>query len=287
MICNNCPRKCGVDRKNKHGFCGENEKIRLSLYTLHKFEEPIISGRETDAGSGAIFFAGCNMRCVFCQNYEISAEHKGNEISEVRLVEIMKELENMGALNINFVTPTHFTRQIKSALDLYRPHIPIVWNSNGYESEEEIAGLKDYVDIFLVDLKYAFDDIAIKYSGAPNYFETAKKAIKKMREIVPIDEIENGLMKKGIIVRQLILPGQTKNSIKCLEFIKNELGKDTIVSIMSQYEPMYNAKMFSEINRHITPLEYKRVLNYAITNDMKNCYTQDLSSACTCYTPKF
>ena len=286
MICNMCPRKCGVDREKTIGFCGE-KSLKIARFMLHKFEEPIISGSREDKGSGAIFFSGCNMRCVFCQNYEISAGHKGEIITVDRLAEIFKELENMGALNINLVSPTQFTSEIKKALDKYRPNIPIVWNSNGYESVSEIEGLKGYVDIFLVDLKYADNNLAIKYSGAPNYFKVASKCIKKMREIQPKDIIENGIMKKGMIIRQLVLPGASQNSIDCLKFIYSEIGKNTIVSIMSQYEPMYKASEYKEINRHITPLEYKRVVNFALNHGMTNCYTQNLSSATKIYTPKF
>ena len=286
MICNMCPRKCGVDRKKVIGFCGE-KSLKIARYMLHKFEEPIISGSCEHKGSGAIIFSGCNMRCVFCQNYEISAEHKGNIISIDKKAKIFKELEAMGALNINLVSPTQFTSEIKKALNKYKPKIPIVWNSNGYENLEEIESLKGYVDIFLVDLKYADNNLAIKYSGAPNYFEVASKCIKKMREIQPTDVIENGIMKKGMIIRQLVLPGASQNSIDCLKFICNEIGKNTIVSIMSQYEPMHKASEYKEINRHITPLEYKRVVNFALNNGMINCYTQDLSSASKHYTPKF
>ena len=286
MICNMCPRKCGIDREKAVGFCGE-KSLKIARFMLHKFEEPIVSGKDSDKGSGAIFFSGCNMRCVFCQNYDISAGHKGEIITVDRLAKIFKELEDMGALNINLVSPTQFTSEIKKALDKYRPKIPIVWNSNGYESVSEIEGLKGYVDIFLVDLKYSDNNLAIKYSGAPNYFEISSACIKKMRELAPKDIIENGIMKKGMIVRQLVLPGASQNSIDCLKFICNEIGRDTIVSIMSQYEPMFKANEYKEINRHITPLEYKRVVNFAINNEMTNCFTQDLSSATKIYTPKF
>ncbi len=281
-----CPRRCGIDRNKNKGFCKEGKSIRISKVMLHKFEEPIISGIDSK-GSGAIFFTGCNMRCVFCQNFPISHNDKGRKISVKHLARIFKRLEKKGANNINLVTPTHFSEQIIEALKIYRPNIPIVWNSNGYESEETINKLKDYVDIFLVDLKYFSDDLAVKYSKAPNYFYYSSKVIKLMRKIQPQDIIENGLMKKGLIIRHLILPTHTDDSIKCLDFIANEIGSSTIVSIMSQYEPMYDAKDYHEINRKITPLEYKRVVNHALKLNMINCYTQELSSADTKYTPKF
>lgn len=287
MICNLCPRKCGVDRSINSGVCQQNDKIRIALTMLHHYEEPIISGTETDKGSGAIFFSGCNLRCVFCQNYKISAENKGEEISVEGLAEKFKELESLGALNINLVSPTHFCEQIIESLKIYKPKIPVVWNSNGYETEEMVEKLRDFVDIFLVDLKYAENDLAVKYSTAPNYFENAKRAIKKMRQIAPNDRIENGLMKAGIIVRHLVLPSHTNNSLKCLDFIANELGNKTIVSIMSQFEPMYRASEYPEINRHLTPLEYKRVVNHALKLGLTNAYTQELTSANKMYTPKF
>ncbi len=287
MICDICPRSCRVDRAKAAGFCQETEEIRISKVMLHKYEEPLISGGEKDKGSGAIFFAGCNLKCVYCQNFPISHKNKGKNISVDELVNIFKDLERKGALNINLVTPTHFTMQIIAALKIYKPSIPIVWNSSGYESVETIEKLKGYVDIFLVDLKYMSDDLSTKYSGAINYVEAATKSILKMRELQPKDVIEKGQMKKGVIVRHLVLPTHTDDSIKCLDFILKNLGKDTIVSIMSQYEPRYDAKKFPEIDRKITPIEYKRVVNFAIKNDMKNCFVQDLSSADSKYTPKF
>ncbi len=287
MICDICPRSCRVDRAKAAGFCQETEEIRISKVMLHKYEEPLISGGEKDKGSGAIFFAGCNLKCVYCQNFPISHKNKGKNISVDELANIFKDLERKGALNINLVTPTHFTVKIIEALKVYKPNIPIVWNSSGYESVETIEKLKGYVDIFLVDLKYMSDELSTKYSGAINYVEAATKSILKMRELQPKDVIEKGQMKKGVIVRHLVLPTHTDDSIKCLDFILKNLGKDTIVSIMSQYEPRYDAKKFPEIDRKITPIEYKRVVNFAIKNDMKNCFVQDLSSADSKYTPKF
>lgn len=285
MNCNICPRQCNVDRSRVKGFCRESDTVRISKVMFHKFEEPIISG--TGKGSGAVFFTGCNLRCVFCQNYPISNQGKGKRISIKHLAKIFKRLEKKGASNINLVTPTHFSTEIMKALDTYRPKIPIVWNSNGYESEETINKLKDYVDIFLVDLKYFSDDLAVKYSRANNYFYFASKAVKLMRKLQPQDIISNGLMEKGVIIRHLILPTHTDDSLHVLDFIANEIGDKTIVSIMSQYEPMYDAKNHPEINRKITPLEYKRVVNHALKLNMTNCYTQELSSADTKYTPKF
>ncbi|MFQ6752649.1 MAG: radical SAM protein [Clostridia bacterium] len=286
MLCNICPRRCKVNRDENIGFCGE-QTLRVSKVMLHHYEEPIISGSESGIGSGAIFFTGCNLKCVFCQNDPISHNGLGEKISVDGLVEIMKDLERQGAWNINLVTPTHFTREIMMALDKYRPNIPIVWNSSGYEDPAMVEKLRDYVDIYLVDLKYMDNELSSRYSGAKDYVENATKSILKMRANQPLDIIENGRMKKGVIIRHLILPSHTIDSIRCIDFIADNFGRDTIVSIMSQYEPRYNAVQFSEINRKITPLEYKRVVSHALNRGLNNAYIQDLSSADSKYTPDF
>ena len=287
MKCEICPRNCKIDRGKLKGFCGQTNKIKISKVMFHKFEEPVISGDEKSKGSGAIFFAGCNLRCVYCQNYPISHGGKGKSVTIKGLVRILKKLEKKGANNINLVTPTHFCEQILEAFKIYKPQIPVVWNSSGYETPQMVDKIKEIVDVYLVDLKYMDNELAKRYSKAPNYVENACESIKRMRKYQPKDIIENGLMKKGVIVRHLVLPTHTKNSIECLNFIANELGKDTIVSIMSQYEPRYDAVNYLEINRKITPLEYKRVINHAIKLGLNNSYSQDLSSADSKYTPKF
>jgi len=287
MKCNICPRMCNVDRKNKKGYCMQKNKLRVSKIMLHHYEEPIISGNEADIGSGAIFFAGCSLKCVYCQNSKISFYNKGKTVSVKKLVKIIKKLEKKGAYNINLVTPTHFTHLIIEALKIYKPKIPVVWNSSGYETKQMIQQLKDYVDVYLVDLKYMDNTLSMRYSKASNYVEVATRAILQMKENQPNDIIENGLIKKGVVVRHLILPSHTDDSVKVLKFICENLGKDSIVSLMSQYEPMHKANEYVEINRKITPLEYKRVVNYALKLDMNNCFIQDLSSADSKYTPKF
>lgn len=286
MLCDICPRNCKIERTSHIGFCNQNEKVKISKVMFHTYEEPLISGTN-QKGSGAIFFTGCNLKCVFCQNYPISHNNKGKTISTQKLAKIFKKLEKKGALNINLVTPSHFTNQIIEALNIYKPNIPIVWNSNGYEKKETIEKLKDYVDIYLVDLKYMDNELSQKYSKANNYVENVTATIKQMKTNQPQDVIENGLMKNGLIIRHLVLPTHTADSIKCLNFIHDEIGKDSIVSIMSQYEPRYEAKNYAEINKKITPLEYKRVINHALKLNMTNCFTQDLSSADSKYTPKF
>ena len=287
MRCNIGPRACLVERGKQVGYCGQSDKIRISKVMFHHYEEPIISGGKNEKGSGAIFFTGCNLKCCFCQNYPISHKNKGKTITIKKLAKIMFRLEKKGALNINLVTPSHFSQQIIDALKIYKPTIPIVWNSNGYETKEVIEKLKDFVDVYLVDLKYMSNELSQKYSKANNYVEAATTAIKQMKQNQPKDIIENGLIKKGLIIRHLVLPTHTNDSLKCLDFINNEIGKDSIVSLMSQYEPRYDANKFEEINRKITPLEYKRVVSYALKLKMENCFTQDLSSANSKYTPKF
>lgn len=254
---------------------------------FHHYEEPCISGAENDKGSGAIFFAGCNLKCVFCQNYEISYFNKGKNISVKKLVSIIKHLEKAGALNINLVTPTHFTQQIIQALNIYKPKIPVVWNSGGYETKSTIEQLSGLVDIYLVDMKYASNELALRYSKAANYVENNKEVVLEMVHQQPQNIFENGLLKKGVIIRHLILPTHTDDSLRCLDFVADKIGKNVIVSLMSQYEPRFRANEYQEINRKITPLEYKRVVNHALKLGLMNCYTQDLSSADSKYTPKF
>lgn len=285
--CAICPRECGVDREKTRGFCGVTNKIRVNYVMLHHYEEPIISGENLcDKGSGAIFFAGCNLRCEYCQNYQLSHGAVGQEITIFDLAKIFKGLEEMGAYNINLVTPTHFTLQIIEALKIYKPKIPVVWNTSGYEKPETIELLRGLVDIFLTDFKYMGKD-AGKLSNAENYSYYATHSIPVMRDIVGSDLIENGLMKKGLIVRHLVLPNFTNDSKEVLDWIQQNLGTDTIVSIMNQYVPMYNACKNPLINRKLKPIEYKRVVNYALSLSLENAYIQDSESASASFTPSF
>lgn len=282
MKCNLCPRKCNIDRSKRVGFCQQSDQLKVALYSLHTYEEPCISGTN---GSGTIFFSGCNLKCNYCQNYEISHLGKGENISVERLVEIFKELEKMGAHNINLVTPTHFIDRIIEALKIYTPNIPVVYNSSGYESIESLNKLKEYIDIYLVDLKYADDKLAQRLSCAPDYFEVATNAILKMRENQPQDVFKDSLMKKGVIIRHLVLPNNTQNSIDCLKWISKNLPT-TKISLMSQYTPCYKALESEEINRPLKPIEYSRVLMFARKNNLDG-YMQGLQSVGASYTPKF
>ncbi len=280
-ICRLCPRKCGVDRINNMGVCGVSRTPRIAKAYLHKWEEPIISG---DTGSGAIFFSGCNLKCVYCQNYPVSHDAVGEDVSVERLAEIFHELESAGANNINLVTPSHYVDAIISALDIYRPNIPIVYNSSGYDSMESLKKLKDYIDIYLVDFKYYDAELSTKYSMAPDYPDIAKANILKMREYQPENVIENGIMKKGVIIRHLILPNHTDDSIKILQWIKDNVDQP-FISLMGQYVPMYDASKYPQINRKLKPLEYKLVLNKMIELGLTDGYAQELCSATETYTP--
>lgn len=290
MLCKECPRKCNVDRLKSLGFCSCPEKIILSKYMLHHWEEPIISGGETDAGSGAIFFGGCNLKCAYCQNEDISFSPKGEELTPSQLTEIFKTLESLGALNINLVTPTHYLEQIIGALNIYRPKIPIIWNSSGYETAEQIKKLKQYIDIYLVDLKYMDEELAKKLSNAKNYPQHACEAILQMKQNQPTDIIINGHMKKGVVIRHLVLPNCIENSFKCLDWIKENLGENQYISVMSQYTPNKKIKENSEykfINRRLHIIEYKRVINHINMLNFKNGFLQDLTSSQNCFLLNF
>lgn len=287
-LCEICPRDCRVNRSKNLGYCRSSEKVKISMVMLHHFEEPIISGEnETDNGSGTIFFSNCSLKCCYCQNSEISAGGLGKEITIQKLAEIFKELEKKGAYNINLVTPTHFASQIIEALKIYKPNIPIVWNTSGYEKPETIKKLAGFVDVFLTDFKYFSPEIAEKYSRAKNYPEMCKTSILEMRKIVPDDKIENGLMKSGLIVRHLVLPNQTKDSLNVIDWVNNNLGNKTYFSLMAQYVPMAKAKDYPEINRKIKPIEYKVLIKKLNELNFTNAYLQDYDSANTTYTPNF
>lgn len=283
MKCNGCPRKCNIDRMKGVGVCGVGFQPKVAKAYLHKWEEPVISGKN---GSGTIFFSGCNLKCVYCQNYRISHQGQGKYITFERLAEIFKELEESGATNINLVSPSHYVDAIINALNIYRPHIPIVYNSSGYDSAENLEKLKDYVDIFLVDFKYYSSELSKKYSNAQDYPEVAKNAILKMRELQPKEVIENDIMKKGVIIRHLVLPNSTDDSIEILKWIKDNI-KNPFISLMGQYTPMYNSDKFSDINRKIKPIEYKRVESFMLSLGLTEGYTQELISADGCYVPNF
>ncbi len=287
--CKICPHECKVNRlKGKVGRCRSTNKIKIALASLHQYEEPCISGYN---GSGTIFFSNCNMGCEYCQNYEISQVGKGFEISIEKLAEIMLDEQNKGAHNINLVTPTMYAVQIIRAIEIAKSKgldIPIIYNTNGYESIETIKMLNGYIDVYMPDLKYYSDDIAKKYSHVDKYFEIATKAIKEMINQVgyPIFDGE-GIIKKGVIIRHLVLPNHMQNTKNILKWIKENLSDKVYVSIMAQYFPAYKAKEISLLNRKLNKREYKEIENFLYTLGLENGYIQELGEHEEEYVPKF
>lgn len=287
--CNLCPHKCNVNRANGQiGRCKMTDKVKIALVSLHKFEEPCISGKN---GSGTIFFANCNLKCKFCQNYKISQLGNGTEISARDLAKIFISQQEKGAHNINLVTPTMYVYQIIEAIKIARKNglvLPIIYNTNGYENLETIDLLNGYIDVYLPDFKYFNNDLAIKYSGVDNYFECASKAISKMKEQVGMNVFdENGMIQKGLIIRHLILPNYIQNTKNVLKFIKDNIGQDTYVSVMAQYFPTYLAVQDNKINRKLTKKEYKQVEDYLYCLGLNNGYLQELGEHEEEYVPDF
>ena len=284
--CNLCHYNCNVNRNEKLGFCKCKILPKIALANIHNWEEPCISGTR---GSGTVFFSGCNLKCVFCQNHQISHENFGKEITINRLAEIFIELQNQKVHNINLVSPTPYVPQIIEAIKIAKSNglsIPIVYNTNSYENLETIKSLNGYIDIYLPDLKYFDDDVAIKYSNAKDYFNTASLAISEMvKQVGQAKFDEHGIMKKGVIVRHLIIPGQILQTKRILNWIKQNLPKDTYISIMAQYFPTYKAKDFPEINHKITKQEYNFVTS--MLEDFENGYIQELGEHEEEYVPNF
>ena len=286
--CSLCPRNCHIDRTSSFGFCQSSSQIKAARAALHHWEEPCISGTR---GSGAIFFSGCTLRCCFCQNYSISSETYGKEISEQKLAQIFLELQNQGAHNINLVTATQYLPSILNALDRIKDklNIPVVYNSSGYEKPETIRLLKDYVDIYLPDLKYFSSKLSQKYSKAEDYFKVASNAVRLMIEQTgkPVFD-SDGILQKGVIIRHLVLPNCRKDSITLLHWIKETLpDKSYLISLLSQYTPFYKSHEYPELNRRITTYEYESVLKEAISLGFVEGFMQKKSSAKEEYTPPF
>ena len=283
--CTACPRECGADRSVSRGFCGCNDTFRLARAALHYWEEPCISGKN---GSGTIFFSGCSLKCVYCQNYEISHNLFGKDISDRRLCEIFEELKNAGANNINLVNPTHYALKIADILKTSKPSIPVVYNTGGYEKVHTLKQLDGLVDIYLTDLKYYDSAVSLKYSEAADYFEKAFEALKEMKRQQPCDIYNgNGIMQKGVIIRLLILPGNISQTIKLLDLIADNFSNDTVISLMSQYTPCGRAEEYPTINRRISKREYKTVKDRLLSLGFENAYIQELSSSKEEYIPPF
>lgn len=284
FVCSQCPRNCNIDRDKLNGVCGVGTGYKVARAALHFWEEPCISG---EAGSGTVFFSGCPLKCVYCQNGEISQGCFGKEISENRLIDIFKELEDKGANNINLVSPTHYALQLASTLSKYKPSVPVVYNTGGYDSVESLKLLDGLVDVYLTDIKYVSPHASEKYSRAVNYFEACSEAVLEMRRQQKADVFENGLMKKGLIIRHLILPGNVSQGMKMLDWVNEKLSNKTVVSLMGQYMPCSSASLYPTISRKINEREYNIVLAHAEKLGFENVYIQELDSSSEEYIPDF
>ena len=282
-----CPRKCGVNRYETVGFCGANNKIKLAYYSLHHWEEPIISGTN---GSGTIFFSNCNMKCIYCQNKKISLDGYGKYISNKKLGEIMLELQKKGAHNINLVTPTHYVPQIAYILHKIKNKdlsIPVVYNTSSYENIGTLMMMRGLIDIYLADLRYYDDNLSVNYSSSPNYFENATMAIDEMyRQVGKFHFDKTRLLKKGLIVRVLILPGHIDDSKRIIEYLYKTYGNDIFISIMNQYTPV-NTCIYSNLNRKVTEEEYNDVIEYAVSLGITNAFVQDGETSSESFIPNF
>ena len=287
--CHLCPRNCGVDRlTGQKGFCGVDAGIMVARAALHMWEEPCISGKE---GSGAVFFSGCSLGCAFCQNRTISKGQSGKVITVEHLAELFLNLQAQKANNINLVTAGHFLPQVREAIILAKERgltIPVVYNSSGYEKAEMLRYLDGLVDIYLPDLKYLEADLAGKYSHAKAYPEVAMKALEEMVRQVGTPEFdERGMMKKGVIVRHLLLPGHVRNSKKVLEYLYGTYGDQIYISLMNQYTPMPAMKDDPQLSRKVTDREYDRLLDHAISLGVTNCFIQEGETAKESFIPEF
>ncbi|MBO6179597.1 MAG: radical SAM protein [Selenomonadaceae bacterium] len=283
--CDICPRLCKISRYKEIGYCGAGVNVKVARAMLHQWEEPCISGKN---GAGAVFFSHCNLRCVFCQNRTISHEGKGIEITVKRLAEIFIRLEREGAATIDLVTPTHFAPQILEALKIAKGsglHIPVVYNTSCYERKETIEGLKGLIDVYMPDFKFFSEEIAAKYSGASDYVKQAKEAIFAMFDQVGKFEIADGVMRKGLLIRHLILPGHRRDSMKFLDWAWENFGDTVYLSLMRQYTPQEGAS--GNLARRLTTFEYESVVEYAASLGFTNAYTQEKTAASNEFVPSF
>lgn len=290
--CNLCSRECGVNRRQgEKGYCFSGSRPVVARAALHMWEEPCISG---EMGSGAVFFAGCSLRCTYCQNFELARGRKGREVTTEELSGMFLSLQRQGAANINLVTPDHFTPEIIPAVRLAREEgliLPVIYNCSGYEKEELIESLRGTVDIYLVDFKYMEEELAGKYSFAPDYPKVAKKALAKMAEQAghPVFD-ERGMMQKGVIVRHLLLPGHKRNARKVIAYIQQNYGDQVILSLLNQYTPFERLKEREdcrELCRKVTKREYEAVIDYALSLGMENVFIQEGETAEESFIPEF
>ncbi|MDK2903613.1 MAG: putative pyruvate formate lyase activating enzyme [Clostridiales bacterium] len=287
--CHLCPRQCHIDRLNgQHGTCRAGLLPKVALASLHQWEEPCISGTR---GSGTVFFSYCNLSCLFCQNYDISQSDFGKEMGIPELAELFIKQQQRGSHNINLVSPTSFMPQITEALIIAKEHgltIPVIYNSNAYESVDALRYMDGLIDVYLPDLKYFSDEYAVKYSKAPHYFEHATAAIMEMYRQVGSPQFDDeGIIKRGLIIRHLMLPGLIEDSKQILLWIRNNLPTEVYVSLMAQYTPMYKAKEHKELNRRISRRQYEAIIDYFFDIGLENGYIQERSSAKSIYTPDF
>lgn len=291
-LCELCPRRCRTNRDTPEGLkrslCGASHTPEVALVSLHPWEEPVISGK---TGAGTVFFSHCNLRCCFCQNHEISTQGRGLPVSVERLADIFLEEEARGASCLELVTPGHYTDEIVTALKEAKARglgLPVAWNSNGYERSETLRRLAGLVDVFMPDLKYFDSRLGEKYSGVPHYFETASEAIKTMFEMAgPVQLGEDGLLKRGLIVRHLVLPWQWRDSCRCIDWLYETFGDDVYLSVMNQYMPLFKACRHPEINRRLTTLEYQKVLRHVRELGMNRVFRQVGTTSLAKFIPHF
>ena len=281
MLCNSCPRKCNIDRVSQKGYCGMSN-LKVAKVMTHMWEEPIICDEH---GSGAIFFSGCNLKCNYCQNYEISHEGRGKDYTPEMLAKVFEDFDNSQVNNINLVTPSHYIDDIIKAFEIYTPHKPVVYNSSGYDDLDALKRIDKYINIYLVDLKYVDSTLSQNLSKAKDYFDVAKKAIDFMIRSKNEDKFDGSIMTQGVIIRHLVLPGYTGDSIKVLDYLKSINMEDRYISIMGQYTPCYHAT--GSLTRPIKKLEYTRVIAYFNKLGFNKGFCQELTSASTNFIPNF
>lgn len=284
--CRLCPRNCGANRLRGRGMCGGGERAVVAKVSLHQWEEPVFTGKN---GAGTVFFSGCGLRCVFCQNYEISRKEKGRAVTDTELGEIFLQQQAAEAAVLDLVTPTHYVPQIINGIFLAKKKgfsLPVVYNSSGYENTGTLELLKGSVDVFLPDVKYYDSSLAEKYSGAADYFAAASKAVEKMVELAGSPVLDGaGIMTGGVLVRHMVLPGARKDSMKILDWLWSAFGDNIYLSLMSQYTPMYRAGEFPELRRRLTTFEYESVTDYALELGFTRCFVQERSSSGRVYVP--
>lgn len=285
--CNLCPHNCNINRKKTLGICKASDKVKIAKFCLYMYEEPCISGEN---GSGTVFFSGCNMKCIYCQNFEISEECKGKEVSKEDLASIYLTLQKEKAHNVNLVTPTHYVPTIKESIILAKQKglsIPIVYNTSSYENVNTIKELDGLIDIYLPDLKYYDDTLAIKYSKSKDYFKYATLAIEEMyKQVGKVTFDEKGILKKGVIIRHLMLPNNKEDTKKIIKYIYDTYKDNVILSIMNQYTPVKNYK-YEELNNKINNEDYEEIINYAYDLGIRNAYVQEDGTVSASFIPKW